>query len=57
MCGLARRMRSTGDNASLTPDDAKALEDVPNVATVVPERSGGKTLRLAVPIIQPVFRA
>ncbi|MFA5593246.1 MAG: MacB family efflux pump subunit [Micavibrio sp.] len=39
-------VRSSGDNASLTPDDAKALEDVSNVLTVVPERSGRKTLRL-----------
>ncbi len=38
-------IRNSGDNASLTPADAKALEDIPNVSIVVPERSGGKTLR------------
>ena len=38
-------VRSSGDNASLTPDDAMALIGVPNVVTVVPTRSGRKTLR------------
>lgn len=38
-------VRSSGDNASLTPDDAKALINVPNVTSVVPQRSGRKTLR------------
>lgn len=38
-------VRSSGDNASLTPDDARALEEIANVQVVVPERSGRKTLR------------
>lgn len=39
-------VRSSGDNATLTPQDAKALEDLPNIAVVVPNRSGSKTLRV-----------
>ncbi|MBM3618298.1 MAG: MacB family efflux pump subunit [Alphaproteobacteria bacterium] len=38
-------VRSSGDNASLTMADAKALEDLENIAVVVPERSSTKTLR------------
>lgn len=38
-------MRSTGDFATLTIEDAKALEGLNNITTVVPERSGRKTLR------------
>ena len=38
-------VRSSGDNASLTPEDAAAIEAVENVASVAPERSGGATLR------------
>jgi len=38
-------VRSSGDNASLSLDDAKALENIPNVEYVVPQRSGGKTIR------------
>jgi len=39
-------MRGSGDVATLTPADAKAVaEQTPNVLAVVPERSGSKTLR------------
>lgn len=40
-------IRSSGDNASLLPADAKAIEkQVGNIAYVVPSRNGNKTLRL-----------
>ncbi len=40
-------IRSSGDNATLMPSDAKAVaENISNIITVVPERSGQKTLRL-----------
>lgn len=40
-------VRSSGDNASLMPDDAKAIvENISNIVAIVPERSGQKTLRL-----------
>lgn len=40
-------MRMSGDNASLSPDDAAAIaKQISNIITVVPERSGQKTLRL-----------
>lgn len=39
-------VRNSGDNASLSPADAKALEDIANVTVVVPQRSGNKTLRM-----------
>ncbi len=42
----AAGIRSSGDIATMTPDDAKALEDIPNITVVVPERSGRKTLRV-----------
>ncbi|AEP08760.1 MacB family efflux pump subunit [Micavibrio aeruginosavorus] len=38
-------VRSSGDNASLTVDDAMALVGLPNIDVVVPERSGRATLR------------
>ncbi|WP_435641065.1 MacB family efflux pump subunit [Micavibrio aeruginosavorus] len=38
-------VRSSGDNASLSVDDAMALMGLPNVDVVVPERSGRATLR------------
>lgn len=39
-------IRSSGDNATLLPVDAKAIKNqVANIADVVPERSGSKTLR------------
>ncbi len=38
-------IRSSGDIATMTLDDAKALEDLANVETVVPERSSRATLR------------
>ncbi len=38
-------IRSTGDNASLTPDDAAALRRMPNVEAISPERSTSVTLR------------
>lgn len=41
----AAGVRSSGDNASLSVADAAALEDIPNITAVVPERSGRKTLR------------
>lgn len=39
-------IRSTGDIATMTLDDAKAIEDLPNIETVVGERSSRSTLRL-----------
>lgn len=39
-------IRSTGDIATMTLDDAKALEDIDNIETVVAERSSRATLRL-----------
>jgi len=38
-------IRSSGDIATMTLDDATALEGIDNVTVVVPERSGRKTLR------------
>lgn len=38
-------VRSSGDNASLSPADADALGDIDNILAIVPERSGRKTLR------------
>lgn len=38
-------VRSSGDNASLLASDGDALEDLPNVRVVVPERSSRQTLR------------
>lgn len=38
-------VRNSGDNATLTLDDAKALENIANVDAVVPERSTNKTVR------------
>lgn len=38
-------VRNSGDNATLTMDDAKALENIANVDAVVPERSTNKTVR------------
>ena len=38
-------IRSSGDNASLLPADAQAINDVANVESVVPERDGRATLR------------
>ncbi|MCC6839455.1 MAG: MacB family efflux pump subunit [Flavobacteriales bacterium] len=38
-------VRTSGDNASLTPEDAAAIQALDNVASVAPERSGGATLR------------
>ncbi len=38
-------MRHSGDTATLTIDDAKAIEDLPNVEVVVPERTSTKTIR------------
>ncbi len=39
-------IRSTGDIATMTLDDAKAIEELPNIETVVGERSSRSTLRL-----------
>ena len=39
-------IRSHGDIATLTPEDAKAIARLDNVEAVVPERSSGKTLRV-----------
>ena len=41
----AAGIRSTGDIATMTLDDAKSLEDLPNIETVVAERSSRATLR------------
>lgn len=38
-------MRPSGDIATLTMDDAKALESIDNIDVVVPERSSSKTAR------------
>ncbi|MCK0198785.1 MacB family efflux pump subunit [Ancylobacter sp. 6x-1] len=38
-------IRSSGDNATLLPEDAEALRAVPGIAAVAPERSGRYTLR------------
>lgn len=38
-------IRNSGDNATLTLDDAKALEHIANIDAVVPERSTSKTVR------------
>ncbi len=38
-------VRSSGDNASLTPEDASAIQSLDNIASVAPERSSGATLR------------
>jgi macrolide transport system ATP-binding/permease protein len=38
-------IRSSGDMATLTAEDAAALYDADNIVTVVPERSGRKTIR------------
>jgi len=38
-------VRNSGDNATLTMDDAKALENIANVDAVLPERSTNKTVR------------
>lgn len=44
----AAGIRSSGDIVTLTADDAKAIEEaVDNIVVVVPERSGGKTLRVS----------
>lgn len=39
-------IRSSGDIATLTPDDGNAITELPNVTAVVPERTGRKTLRV-----------
>lgn len=40
-------VRSSGDNATMMPDDAQAIAaQISNIVAVVPERSGNKTLRL-----------
>lgn len=41
----AAGIRSSGDIATLSLDDAAAVGDIDNVTVVVPERSGRKTLR------------
>ncbi len=38
-------IRSSGDIATLVPGDAKAIDELLNIVTVVPSRSGRKTLR------------
>ncbi|MBS7540527.1 MacB family efflux pump subunit [Ancylobacter lacus] len=38
-------IRSSGDNATLLPEDAEALRSLPGIAAVAPERSGRYTLR------------
>ncbi|MEZ0260500.1 MAG: MacB family efflux pump subunit [Alphaproteobacteria bacterium] len=38
--------RGGGDIVTLTPDDATAILDIPNVQTVVPERRSRQTLRM-----------
>ena len=40
-----RGMRTTGDSAALTPEDAVAVGELPNVAQSVPEDSGRVVLR------------
>jgi len=39
-------VRTSGDNATLSMDDAAALRDLPNVDIVVPERTARMTLRM-----------
>ena len=39
-------IRSSGDNASLSLDDANALRELPNVVAVAPERNSRVTLRV-----------
>jgi macrolide transport system ATP-binding/permease protein len=39
-------IRSSGDMATLVPDDAKAITELDNIIAVVPQRSGNKTLRV-----------
>ena len=39
-------IRSSGDIATLVLEDAKAIEELPNIDVVVPGRGGRKTLRL-----------
>ena len=41
----APNVRSSGDNASLLASDGEALEGLPNIRVVVPERSSRQTLR------------
>ncbi len=41
----ARGVRISGEPVTLLPEDADAIDDVPNVAHAVPEYSGGVTLR------------
>lgn len=38
-------VRSSGDNASLSLDDAAAIAELDNIAAVLPERQTGKTVR------------
>lgn len=38
-------VRSSGDNASMTPDDAEAIADIDNILAVVPTRQGSATIR------------
>ncbi|MBS7552529.1 MacB family efflux pump subunit [Ancylobacter dichloromethanicus] len=38
-------IRSAGDNATLMPEDAEALKNIPGVAAIAPDRSGRYTLR------------
>lgn len=38
-------IRSSGDIATMTIEDAKAIQALPNIETVIPERSSGATLR------------
>lgn len=38
-------LRSSGEVATLIPDDARILNGIPNIEVVVPERSGNKTVR------------
>ena len=40
-----RNIRTPGDNASLVPDDALAVGEMPNVAHAVPEYGGNVTVR------------
>ncbi|MCS0495038.1 MacB family efflux pump subunit [Ancylobacter sp. MQZ15Z-1] len=41
----ARGIRSSGDNATLLPEDADALRVIPGISAISPERSGRFTLR------------
>ncbi|QIB33926.1 MacB family efflux pump subunit [Ancylobacter pratisalsi] len=38
-------IRSSGDNATLLPEDAEALKAIPGISAVAPERTGRYTLR------------